>query len=444
MIDWDLEAPGLHYYFHGKLKKNYSFKENTLDGQLGLIDLFTKVKLYLDYNKQKSNLPLPEDFFNQIDFYKYLIRTEIQSLYLMTAGRFDDNQYSTRINSFNWEEFFNSYPTAFSSFADFLRKRFKYILIDSRTGYTDISGICTSIMPEILVTVFIPNRQSVSGIIEAIRRSVNYRKQSDDLRPLIILPLPSRIENAENKLQREWRFGEENKSLFPLQLEEVVNLGYQYQFERIFKEIYNLKNCDLTKYFDEVQIQYIPRYSYGEEIAVLEERDTNRLSIKRSFENFVQKLTDLENPWESGLYKNRKEYDVFLSYDQKNSDQADTISNYLIENGINVFTALIPINSGIGNWDNEVKKALRTSNAFCVLITPDSINNELINIEIHAAWVLDVPIISIVLGVSINELPTLIRNYQSVDFSNYKMLTDYINNIKKLNGYNAQIKAENN
>jgi hypothetical protein len=40
------------------------------------------------------------------------------------------------------------------------------VLIDSRTGLTDIRGICTMLMPEKLVVVFTPNRQSLTGVID--------------------------------------------------------------------------------------------------------------------------------------------------------------------------------------------------------------------------------------------------------------------------------------
>lgn len=45
----------------------------------------------------------------------------------------------------------------------------QYVLIDSRTGITDTSGICTSILPEKLIAVFTPNRQSLDGVLDLAR-----------------------------------------------------------------------------------------------------------------------------------------------------------------------------------------------------------------------------------------------------------------------------------
>jgi hypothetical protein len=101
--------------------------------------------------------------------------------------------------------------------------------------------------------------------------------------------LPSRIEPAEPDLKKYWRFGDDQKEV----------QGYQPLFEELFKDVYELPKCDLAAYFDEVQIQHVPRYSYGEEIAVLIELGADRLSLKRSYENFTDRLVNATAPWES-------------------------------------------------------------------------------------------------------------------------------------------------
>jgi MinD-like ATPase involved in chromosome partitioning or flagellar assembly len=300
MIDWDLEAPGLHQFFHGRFINSHQNPRDLPTEQLGLIDFFFEIKDWLGKFKSKRNFP--EDIFSQVDIQKYIIKLNRPSLLLMPAGRFDDGMYSARVSEFDWVDFFNNFPEVITQFAQYLRTNFRYVLIDSRTGYTDISGICTSIMPEKLVTVFTPNRQSLLGVTALIRQATDYRKQSDDLRPLMVFPLPSKIENAESELQKEWRFGN-----------SISNIeGYQKQLETVLRDVYSLQACDLTKYFDEYQLQYIPRYSYGEELAVLSERTDDRLSLARSFENFVEKLVSGGNPWEE-VEASLKDFDLATS-----------------------------------------------------------------------------------------------------------------------------------
>ena len=136
------------------------------------------------------------------------MKTDIPSLYLIKAGKFDEN-YATNVNSFNWVEFYRDFPEIFKNLALYLSKKYKHVLIDSRTGITDISGITTMLMPDRLIAVFTPNRQSIIGVLNLISEALNYRKQSNDLRPLTVFPLPSRIEASERFTYQMalWRSG---------------------------------------------------------------------------------------------------------------------------------------------------------------------------------------------------------------------------------------------
>jgi hypothetical protein len=204
----------------------------------------------------------------------------------MKAGRFDE-RYAHRVNTFGWEGLYNRSPYLISAFAERLTEQFDYVLIDSRTGHTDISGICTMLMPQKLVVVFTPNNQSLTGLLELIRRATKYRRESDDLRPLLVFPLPSRIEASREDLRTYWRLGNTEQNI----------IGYQPLFEEIFEQVYELKECDLNNYLDEVQIQQSPDYAYGEEIAVLVENKRDRFSMAVSYETFIRWLATSTAPW---------------------------------------------------------------------------------------------------------------------------------------------------
>jgi tetratricopeptide (TPR) repeat protein len=138
-----------------------------------------------------------------------------------------------------------------------------------------------------LVTVFTPNLQSLLGLTGVIENVVRFRGQSPDTRRLTILPLPSRIETARPSLLERWRIG--NGSSFR---------GYQGEFETVLGRLYGVAECDLSPYFDEVQIQHVPDYAYGEELAVISEAATdNRLSLKRSYEDFMTWVLADTPPW---------------------------------------------------------------------------------------------------------------------------------------------------
>lgn len=294
MIDWDLEAPGLHRYFP---IKNESVREKNSDTvlgnsvkHLGLIDLFNELdKLTPDnYAKDSDEAERQANsVLNEIDIGKFITHTEHKGLDLMIAGHFDSD-YPTKVNTFNWEELYNRSPFLFTAFVEKLSERYSYILVDSRTGITDISGVCTSLLPEILVVVFTPNLQSLDGVENLVRRATSYRQRSDDLRPLLVYPLPSRIEDSEPIKQANWRFGSPSLE---------IN-GYQPRFEELLKDVYDLEDCDLTEYFDKVQIQQTPPYAYGEDIAALVERKSERLSLSQAYTIFLQWLNYGVGPWE--------------------------------------------------------------------------------------------------------------------------------------------------
>jgi cellulose biosynthesis protein BcsQ len=290
MIDWDLEAPGLHWYFREREKPQSAESkayEKDLQEAPGLIDLFQTFRNPAPSRFKTQDEAMIEAMVRKVNLQTYVLKTHVPYVYLLKAGRFDE-QYSERINSFNWIEFYERSPSFFRFFAERLKQQYQYVLIDSRTGATDTSGICTALMPEKLVTVFTPNRQSLEGVLDLAAKAAAYRKQSDDLRPLAIFPLPSRVEASETTLRQHWRFGTRHDSF----------LGYQTGFEQLFQRIYNLPQCDLNNYFDEVQIQHFPRYSYGEEIAVLEENEGDRLSLARSYESLTAQMLSLVPPWE--------------------------------------------------------------------------------------------------------------------------------------------------
>jgi WD40 repeat protein len=299
MIDWDLEAPGLHRYFEDSLKKALRTAQRSgirsLALQPGLIDFFESTDS--GYSKD-----VPSQIADELEtaraksrsqafasFPAHVLATDFDNLYFLKAGRFDD-EYPERIRKFDWERFHRQDPGFFREFRHFLMEHYDYVLIDSRTGLTDTSGICVQQMPEKLVLVFVPNNQNIDGVLDVVRRVRRFRVGSSDLRPLVSFPLASRIDGTNERLRVAWRNGGK------LDGDEVP--GYQKVFEDLFEDLYELDECNLTAYFDATQIQHDSDYAYGEKIAA-RRGTTDRLSLGYAFANFTQRLTTLSVPWES-------------------------------------------------------------------------------------------------------------------------------------------------
>jgi formylglycine-generating enzyme required for sulfatase activity/cellulose biosynthesis protein BcsQ len=292
LVDWDLEAPGLHRYFRKQVVTQFRGEEGQFDKAPGLIDLFHELRSRIapdgDLAQHEQDYESVAPLFNDFQLEKYIIKTDVPRLHLIKAGSFG-NAYAANIASFQWPELYHRSPYLLRAFADRLASDYSFVVIDSRTGLTDTSGICAMLMPEVLVAVFTPNRQSLFGVIDLVREAASYRAKSDDLRPLMVYPLPSRIEASEPALRHSWRFGDRSAGI----------PGFQGMFEEAFKEIYELPACDLGSYFDDVQIQHLPDYAYGEEIALLVEQTHDRLSLTHSYLRFTARLAKGDLPWAS-------------------------------------------------------------------------------------------------------------------------------------------------
>ena len=250
MLDWDFEAPGLHRFFEDRVRSDPE-ETRRFETAPGVLDLWTS----LAASPTKAPPPsapadVADEFVAGLDLGSHVVGTGIPGLHLMKAGRFDDD-YAARVNAFDWAAFYKRFPWLFPALARRLADEYAYALVDSRTGLTDTSGICTMLLPEKLVVVFTASRQSLGGLIDLIPRAIRYRRLSDDARPLAVFPLPSRIENSESELKHRWRHATDE--------DDDVDIGYQPLFERLFREAYDLESCSLDKYFDQVTIQHEPR-----------------------------------------------------------------------------------------------------------------------------------------------------------------------------------------
>jgi Mrp family chromosome partitioning ATPase len=310
-IDWDLEAPGLHYYLDAPLDGR-----STPAGP-GVLEYFTRLGGLAAERGANPDDPdaAAEGLLDQVALEDYCRPTRIAKVEMMPAGRLDET-YQSRLAALDWVRIYERAPSLFRAFAERLTWTYDVVLVDARTGMTDMSGICTSLLPDTLIVVFTPNQQSLIGVERLVVSSVEYRQNSRDLRPLLVFPLPSRIDAERDSLRRRWRGGD-----------SVVNLeGYQPQFERIFRTAYARESCDLSAYFNEVQVQHSPDYAFGEQVAALEATDTDRFSIVRSYEALLRWLKNSVAPWDNpDAAEARARLADLVAQEAKVLEQADLI-----------------------------------------------------------------------------------------------------------------------
>jgi cellulose biosynthesis protein BcsQ len=415
MVDWDLEAPGLHRFFPPRRRSGYEPALGLgLGSEPGLLDLLEDLARALPEAE-----PIDEDqaernarsALGTLDVERYIGPTEYPQVQLLRAGSDGDGKYSSRVNSFAWEALFRRAPMIYRLLAEELARRYRWVLVDSRTGVTDISGICTALLPDKLVVVFTPNRQSLSGVRELVARALKYRRDSDDGRALMVYPLPSRIEASLEEQRRDWRVGNAEAGI----------VGFQPVFQELFRECYGLAQCDLTAYFDAVQIQQTPDCAYGEVISVRQD-EGDRFSLARSYREFVKRVTAPTAPWEAltaaqaaaaGSLKEPPSADsfaamplparqseaptpeatvtmpeqpsrstdtgtprgrVFLSYASEDRPRIARVANALSAKGFDVFWDRETLLTG-QSWRNEVESALDAADVMLVFWSQRSVSS---------------------------------------------------------------------
>jgi hypothetical protein len=273
-IDWDLEAPGLHRYFQPFL----SDKELSGQESQGIIDMAIDFAVRAA-TPLKSGEKRDDAWYDaQADFSRWrqklrwpsgeAIRLGAQrkgEIDFVPAGR-QDADYARRVNHFDWHSFYERLGGG--AFFDAAKRKFgsyDYVLIDSRTGVSDTSGICTVHMPDTLVVCFTLNYQNIKGAL-AVAQSV--RAQRPDIR---IFPVPMRIDASETPL---------------------LNRMKTYAVE-LFAPLLDTR-VDAEDYWLSMEVPYFARYAYAEKLALFEERASITASALPAMERLSGYLTDGE------------------------------------------------------------------------------------------------------------------------------------------------------
>lgn len=155
VVDFDLEAPGLTNMepFSGA------------KGKSGVVDFICD---YIDNDK----VPVAADYIHVcslVDPKAHGVSATL-TLDVMPAGC-GDSGYTARFSGIDWQSLYadrNGFLLMEDLRAQWAKAGYEYVLIDSRTGHTDIGGICTRQLPDATVIVFFPNEQNLFGLKEVV------------------------------------------------------------------------------------------------------------------------------------------------------------------------------------------------------------------------------------------------------------------------------------
>lgn len=322
MIDWDLEAPGLHHYFRPFLDDKDLISSN---GVINLVVQYQENVTSLAENEQLS-----DDWYRRegdILSWANALNWDFGAgeLHFVPAGR-QVSSYAALVNQFDWNQLYERLGgyRFFEAIKEQMRAEYDYVLIDSRTGVSDTSGLCTVQMPDVLVACFTLNRQSLEGAASVVEAVTKQRSTDSINGSFRVFPVASRVEKFEkDKL-------------------EQARAAARKAFDGYLSHLGSSKSVD--RYWGSVEILYEPFYAYEEILAVFGDRPSQLTSLLASVERLTGYLTEnhvVEAPpisdtkrelvlkrysrmfenepeeevdWPTNAYVSDLEYDVYISY----------------------------------------------------------------------------------------------------------------------------------
>jgi CO dehydrogenase nickel-insertion accessory protein CooC1 len=265
-VDWDLESPGLHKFFHPFLD------ESTVSATPGVIEIINEYQLaaldpeprpsdwHREYAQvQRHAVSLKWDHFphgGQLDF--------------LSAGR-QNRDYSAAVCSLDWDDFYERLGGGrfFRAMRDDMKEKYDYVLIDSRTGLSDVADICTIELPDILTICFTLSDQSIEGAAN-VAGQISRRYRDREIR---VLPVPMRIEDGEK---------------------EKLDVGRAMARTKFEGFPGDLTQEQSAQYWASVEVPYKPFYAFEETLATFGDDPGSPTSLLASFERINRAVTSGE------------------------------------------------------------------------------------------------------------------------------------------------------
>jgi hypothetical protein len=180
VVDFDLEAPGLD-----------SFPSIACESDVdGIVEFVSE---YLETNIS----PPVRRFVSECKLSAF----GRGRLFLMRSGR-RNSSYSVRLSTIDWQRLYTE-RDGYLLFED-LRAQWEqefrpdYVLVDSRTGHTDVGGICTRQLPNAVVACFIPNEENIAGL-ETIVADIRREAETPARRDIRIYFVPSNVPSLDDE-----------------------------------------------------------------------------------------------------------------------------------------------------------------------------------------------------------------------------------------------------
>ena len=288
MVDFDLEAPGLERFFNVPEAVNKPADVLAKPGVLDMLLSYKELRSLPPLNRHQeeeaesptdeNTFPFPVQPLSDFIVPIYQENSEGGTLSLIPAGhRAGDafTDYAEGVRSLDWHDFYSNWNG--ERFFEWFRRGTEAIadvvLLDSRTGVTEMSGVCTHQLADVVIMFVAATQQNLDGSLMMARSLTNSQlvQEGRGGRPLHLLFVPSRVEDGEaDKLDE-----------FARQFEQILwsYVPDQMKFERGL--------------FVDLKVPYVPYYAFMESVAVREPERASAADMIESFQRLVLAMGQL-------------------------------------------------------------------------------------------------------------------------------------------------------
>jgi CO dehydrogenase nickel-insertion accessory protein CooC1 len=340
-VDWDLESPGLHKFFHPFLD------ESTVSATPGVIEIIN------DYASAAVDPgPRNDDWhLEYANVERHAVSLEWAfpdggKLDFLSAGR-QNRDYSAAVCSLDWDNFYDRLGGGrfFRAMREDMKQKYDYVLIDSRTGLSDVADICTIELPDVLTVCFTLSDQSIEGAAN-VSRQISGRYRDRNIR---VLPVPMRIEDGEK---------------------EKLDVGRAQARMKFEGFPAGMTPEGSALHWASVEVPYKPFYAFEETLATFGDDPGSPASLLSSFERITDAVTaghvtamrpipeDLRLQYKDAFARRQpaSSTQVYLSYVPEDRMWADWIEAVLTRTGFRVLPRSTVLTAG---GDGDVRGSIQ-------------------------------------------------------------------------------------
>jgi cellulose biosynthesis protein BcsQ/tetratricopeptide (TPR) repeat protein len=280
IADWDLESPGLYRFFQ-------PFLDRDVDQRPGIVDFVRRyewaaVDADIDPDalhtgsEQSRNAArdaitaIIDEHIGRVRDYAVPLSWEFPGngvLHFLSSGKQAGGDYQATLSALDWDNFYDNLYGGqfFDALRSHLKSNYDYILIDSRTGLSDVADICTVHLPDVVVDCFTLATQGIEGAAQIARMI-----QAHTDRNITILPVPMRIDHTQ---------------------QENVDAGLAFAASMFTGLPTGMSEEQRREYWTEVEVPYRPSYAYEEVLATIGDRAGSQVGLLPSYERIAARIT---------------------------------------------------------------------------------------------------------------------------------------------------------